>query len=104
MTACQWDASPGTASSRARRYQIWSNSRLPESSIEEKFPDAISEAAKLSGHGQKWLTEQQKNTFNEQQQEAAAENERKTAGAPPNGRASKKARKSYDDEDDEEEL
>lgn len=32
-----------------------------------EFPDAISEAAKLSGHGQKWLTEQQKNTFNEQQ-------------------------------------
>lgn len=32
-----------------------------------EIPDGVSEAAKLSGHGQKWLTKQQKNTFNERQ-------------------------------------
>lgn len=64
------------------------------------LPDGISEAAKLSGHGQKWLSEQQKKTFNEQQQKAAAGKKRKTAEAPSKDRASKKVRKSYDDEDE----
>lgn len=65
-----------------------------------EFPVGIFEAAKLSQHGQKWLGEQQKNTFNEQQQKAAAD-KRNTAASPANSRASKKIRKSYDDEDED---
>lgn len=66
-----------------------------------KLPDGISEAAKLPGHGQKWLSEQQKKTFNEQQQKAAAGKKRKTAEAPADGRVGKKVRRSYDDEDED---
>lgn len=60
-----------------------------------EFPDGICEAAKLSGHGQKWLSEQQKKT--------AAENKRNAAAAPSNGRASKKVRKSYGEDETEDE-